>query len=247
VSPDDFLAVAEHTGQLGRLTEFVLRETLCRAREWATTGRPMPVSVNISPRTLADTGFPDRVRALLDEYDIPAGLLTLELSAGGEIGDADRQVPALRRLGALGVRLSVDGFGTGHSSLSYLRLLPVDEVKIDRLFVLGMATDPGDRAIVRAIIDMSRHLDLTVVAEGVESERTLTLLAEMGCDIGQGFLFSRPLPYDRLSAWLASQPELLTTLPEVTVNPDPGPDGEAPGNDGQAGNGPEVRRLRAVP
>ncbi len=246
VTPDDFLAVAEHTGQLGRLTEFVMREALYRAREWAATGRPIPVSVNISPRTLTDTQFPDQVRAWLDEYGIPAGLLTLELSAGGELGDAGRQVPALRRLGALGVRLSVDGFGTGHSSLSYLRLLPVNEVKVDRLFVLGMATDSGDRAIVRAIVDMSRHLDLTVVAQGVESERTLTLLAEMGCDVGQGFLFSRPLPYDRLSAWLAAQPELLATLPEMTIAVDAGPDVEAAATDGQAANGAEVRRLRAV-
>jgi diguanylate cyclase (GGDEF)-like protein len=237
VAPDDFLAVAEHTGQLGRLTEFVLREVLHRARAWVAAGQPMPVSVNVSPRMLADPTFPDRVQTLLDEHDIPTGMLTLEISADGGELETDRQSPGLHRLGALGVRLAVDGFGTGHS-FAYLRQLPVNEVKIDRSFVLGMATDPGDRAIVRAIVDLSRHLHLVVVAEGVESERTVNLLAEMGCDVGQGFLFSRPLPYDRLVAWLAAQTELLTGEPEHDSP------GHAPGD--RSSLPAEVRRLRAV-
>ena len=102
----------------------------------------------------------------------------------------------------MGVRLAVDDFGTGYSSLSYLRRLPVDEVKIDRSFVQGMATDAGDLAIVRAVVDLARHFGLVVVAEGVESERTVNLLEELGCDVGQGFLFSRPLPFERFEAWL---------------------------------------------
>ena len=117
----------------------------------------------------------------------------------------------LSRLRDMGVRLSVDDFGTGYSSLPYLRRLPVDEVKIDRSFVQGMATDPGELAIVRAVVDLARHFELRVVAEGVESERTLSLLADMGCDVGQGFLFSRPLPYDRLEAWLAAQTDAERT------------------------------------
>lgn len=222
VAPEDFVSVAEHTGQLGRLTEFVLREGLRRARDWAEAGRTMPISVNLSPRTLVDRDFPDQVQSLLDEYSIAPELLTLEIAGDSVLSQADRQLPILRRLDALGVGLSVDDFGAGSSSLAYLRRLPVDEVKIDRSFVQGMATAPGDLAIVRAIVDLARHFNLRVVAEGVESERTLSLLAEMGCDMGQGFLFSRPLPYDRLEAWLAAQTE-----PEPT---DTG----------------EVRRLRAV-
>lgn len=237
VARDDFLAVAEHTGQLGRLTEFVLREVLHRARAWVAAGQPMPVSVNVSPRMLAEPGFPDRVQSLLAEYEIPTGMLTLEISADGGELETDRQSPVLHRLGALGVRLAVDDFGTGHS-FAYLRQLPVNEVKIDRSFVLGMATDPGDRAIVRAIVDLSRHLDLVVVAEGVESERTVTLLGEMGCDVGQGFLFSRPLSYDRLVAWLAAQTELLTGEPEHDV--------PAPSAGDRMPRPAEVRRLRAV-
>jgi EAL domain-containing protein (putative c-di-GMP-specific phosphodiesterase class I) len=102
----------------------------------------------------------------------------------------------------------VDDFGTGYSSLSYLRRLPVHEVKIDKSFVLGMATDSGDLGIVRAIVDLGRHLGMAVVAEGVESEMTLTLLEDMGCDVAQGFLFSRPLPVERMEAWMAARTEL---------------------------------------
>ncbi len=223
MSPEDFVAVAEHTGQLGRLTDFVLREGLSRCRDWAAAGRPLPVSVNLSQRTVVDTEFPDHVEALLVEYGVRPDMLTLEITEDGVIGEHDRPLPTLNRLHALGVRLSVDDFGTGYSSLSYLRRLPVDEIKIDRSFVQGMATDPGDLAIVRAVIDLARHFGLQVVAEGVESELTLSLLADVGCDTGQGFLFSRPLPYDRLEAWLGAQTDI-----------EPSAKGE-------------VRRLRAVP
>ncbi|HWB37084.1 MAG TPA: sensor domain-containing phosphodiesterase [Rugosimonospora sp.] len=222
VAPEDFVAVAGHTGQLGRVTELVLREGLRRAKEWADQARPLNVAVNLSPRTLVAPEFVDRVAALLDEYGVPAGQLTLEITEDGMLGETDRPLPTLRALKDLGVRLSVDDFGTGYSSLSYLRRLPVHEVKIDRTFVQGMATDAGDLAIVRAIVDLARHFGLTAVAEGVESEMTLGLLEEMGCDVGQGFLFSRPLSFDRLEAWFAAQTE-----------PEPTPMGV-------------VRRLRAV-
>lgn len=222
VAPEDFVAVAEHTGQLGRLTEFVLQEGLRRARQWVDAGRPLSVAVNLSPRTLHDPDFAGRVDDLLQQYGVAPDRLTLEITEDGVVEDIDRHLPTLQRLYELGVRLAVDDFGTGYSSLSYLRRLPVHEVKVDRSFVQGMATDPGDLAIVRAVVDISRHFGLTVVAEGVESELTLDLLDEIGCDIGQGFLFSRPLPYERLETWLG-----------VQTDAEPGPAGE-------------VRRLRAV-
>jgi diguanylate cyclase (GGDEF)-like protein len=231
VPPVEFVAVAEHTGQLGRLTEVVLREGLRRCRGWLDEGRPLPVAVNISPRTLVDMSFPTEVAALLEEYLVPASLLTLEITEDGMVGETDRPLPALRKLNEMGVRLAVDDFGTGYSSLSYLRSLPVHEVKIDRSFVQGMATDPGDLAIVRAVVDLSRHFGLTAVAEGVESELTLSLLEEVGCDVGQGFLFSRPLPFERFEAWLGAQTE-----------PEPQP--VAPTQPGEVSG--EVRRLRAV-
>jgi diguanylate cyclase (GGDEF)-like protein len=222
VAPEDFIAVAEHTGQLHRLTEVVLAEGLRRCRQWADADRPLSIAVNLSARTLLDSHFPDVVHQMLKQYRVPAAQVTFEISEPGMLGDIERALPTLYRLRDLGVRLSVDDFGTGATSLSYLRQLPVDEVKIDNSFVQGMATDSSDLAIVRAVISLARALGLTVVAEGVESELTLELLEEMNCEIGQGYLFSRPLPYERLEAWFSAQTE-----PEST------PTGE-------------VRRLRAV-
>jgi EAL domain-containing protein (putative c-di-GMP-specific phosphodiesterase class I) len=223
VAPEDFVAVAEHTGQLSRLTDVVLAEGLRRCRQWADAGRPLNVAVNLSARTLIDPEFPDRAERMLAEHGVEPEHLTFEITEAGVVGDSDRPMPILNRLHRLGVRLSVDDFGTGYSSLSYLRRLPVHEVKIDQEFVQGMATDPSDLAIVRAVVDLSRHFGLSVVAEGVESELTLDLLEEIGCDVGQGFLFSRPLPYERLETWFAARTEA-----------EPTPLGE-------------VRRLRAVP
>ncbi|WP_305786105.1 putative bifunctional diguanylate cyclase/phosphodiesterase [Symbioplanes lichenis] len=222
VSPEDFVAVAEHTGQLHRLTEVVLTAGLRHCRDWAEAGRPLSIAVNLSARTLLDPRFPDQARQLLAEHGVPPELVTFEISEPGMLGEIERALPTLYRLKDLGVRLSVDDFGTGASSLSYLRQLPVHEVKIDESFVQGMATDSGDLAIVRAVIGLSREFGLTVVAEGVESELTLDLLAELGCEIGQGYFFSRPLPVERLNTWLTARTELEET-----------PTGE-------------VRRLRAV-
>ncbi|MEU4566677.1 bifunctional diguanylate cyclase/phosphodiesterase [Micromonospora sp. NPDC023956] len=223
VTPEDFVAVAEHTGQLGRLTELVLREGLRRSRDWTHAEQPLSVAVNLSARTLTDQHFPDQVRELLDEYGVPPQRLTFEIRETGVLDGTDRPIPTLRRLRDLGVRLSVDDFGTGSFSLAYLRRLPVHEVKVDRSFVQGMATDPGDLAIVNAVVTLSQQFGLAVVAEGVESELTLELLQDIGCDIGQGFLFSRPLPYERLEAWFGAQAE-VESLP-----------------------GADVRRLRVVP
>jgi diguanylate cyclase (GGDEF)-like protein len=221
VPPTDFVPVAEHTGQLARLTDKVIRDGLRRSREWSAD-EPLPVAVNLSARTLADPGFPARVHELLSEYGVPPERLTFEIKENGVLDGTDRPLPGLRRLRDLGVRLSVDDFGTGYSSLSYLRRLPVHEVKVDRSFVQGMATDPGDLAIVNAVVTLAQQFGLAVVAEGVESELTLELLLDIGCQMGQGFLFSRPLPYERLAAWYVAQAE---------AEPASG----------------DVRRLRAVP
>ncbi|RAO32994.1 Diguanylate cyclase DosC [Micromonospora saelicesensis] len=223
VAPEDFVAVAEHTGQLSRLTEVVLREGLRRSRDWALADQPLPIAVNLSARTLIDQHFPDRVQELLTEYKVPAQRLTLEITESGVLDGTDRPIPTLQRLRDLGVRLSVDDFGTGDSSLAHLRRLPVHEVKVDRSFVQGMATDPGDLAIVNAVVTLSQQFGLAVVAEGVESELTLELLQDIGCEIGQGFLFSRPLPYERLAAWFGAQVEPETVangeLPRLRVVP----------------------------
>jgi len=205
--PGDFVPVAEHTGLIGPLTHWVIREALAECRRWSERGRPLGVSVNLSARTLQDPEFPEELDELLAEAGVPAELLTLEIIEGGALTDAERPLAILHRLAERGVRLSLDDFGVGTSAFSYLRTIPVHEIKIDRSFVLGMNTDPADLGIVRSIVGLGQHLGLSVVAEGVESERSLAHLEEMGCDIAQGFLFARPLPPDRLEAWVAARTE----------------------------------------
>ncbi|HTJ39580.1 MAG TPA: bifunctional diguanylate cyclase/phosphodiesterase [Dactylosporangium sp.] len=225
VAPPDFVAVAEHTGQLTRLNAVVLREGIRRARQWADAGRPLAVAVNLSPRTLGDADLPLQISELLEQHGVPADRLILEITEDEGLLAGGRALPTLERLRDLGVRLSVDDFGAGRSSFADLSRLPVQEVKIDRTFVQGMATSPSDLAIVRSVVDMARNFGLDVVAEGVESELTLGLLEDMRCGMGQGFLFSRPLPYERFESWLQVQ---------TASDPTRAPAGE-------------VRWLRAVP
>ena len=213
VAPEDFVAVAEHTGQLPRLTEVVLRRgTAPLPRSGPTPDRPLSIAVNLSARTLLDSRFPDLVAELLDEYGVPAGQVTFEISEPGMLGDIERgRCRPCGRLRDLGVRLSVDDFGTGASSLAYLRRLPVHEVKIDDRSSRVWPPTPATWRSSGRWSAWPAHFGLTVVAEGVESELTLDLLEEMGCEIGQGYLFSRPLPYERLEAWFSAQTEPEST------------------------------------
>jgi diguanylate cyclase (GGDEF)-like protein len=205
LDPDEFVPVVEATGLVDALTSFVMERALTKVREWLDRGLRMSAAVNLSVRNLADESFPDRVAEALLRHDIPAELLTFELTESSVMEDPERSMPVLRRLHALGVVLAVDDFGTGYSSLAYLRRLPVDEVKIDKSFVLGMGTDLGDMAVVRSIVELGHSLDLAVVAEGVEDDAARDQLVGMGCDIAQGYLISRPLSEDRFEAWLQAR------------------------------------------
>jgi diguanylate cyclase (GGDEF)-like protein len=200
--PDEFVPVLEATGQIGELTSFVLDEALAAARRWLDRGMRLSVAVNVAVANLGNAGFPDEVAQLLGTHRVPAELLTLELTESGVSSEREVALPVLRRLHALGCRLAVDDFGTGQSSLAHLRRLPVDQVKIDKSFVLGMGTEYGDVAVVRAIVEMGHTLGLQVVAEGVEQAAVRVALAEMGCDVAQGYLVSRPLPAVCFDAWL---------------------------------------------
>jgi diguanylate cyclase (GGDEF)-like protein len=199
--PDEFVPVLEATGQIAGLTAFVLDEALAAARRWLDRGLRLTVAVNLSVRSLDDS-FPALVAEALARHDVPAELLTLEVTESGVSAEREYALPALRRLSAMGCRLAVDDFGTGQSSLAHLRRLPVDQVKIDKSFVLGMGTETGDAAVVRAIVEMGHTLGLTVVAEGVEDGAVRAALAEMGCDVAQGYLVSRPLSASHLDQWL---------------------------------------------
>jgi len=203
VPPEEFVQIAERTGLIVDLTRLVLDQALTQCRRWSDQRRDMNVAVNVSPRALLAPDFVDEVTRSLLRHAVPARLLTLEVTESSVMTDPDAAIAVLRRLHELGVRLSVDDFGTGYSSLAYLQRLPVDEVKIDQSFVMTLAGDPGNTAIVRAICDLGHSLRLSVVAEGLEDARSQGVLRSLGCDIAQGYLISRPLPPDALDAWLA--------------------------------------------
>jgi diguanylate cyclase (GGDEF)-like protein/PAS domain S-box-containing protein len=200
--PDEFIPLAEQTGLIKPLTTHVLRTALAQVRAWREEGHDLAVAVNVSERTILDRDFPDEVRELLAEHEVPGHRLELEITEGTIMADPVRAVDTLRRLRELGVRLSLDDFGTGYSSLSRLRDLPIDELKIDRCFVTGMDTDDRDVAIIRSTIELGHNLGCVVVAEGLESGVAMARLSSLGCDSVQGFHIARPLSPEALIAWL---------------------------------------------
>jgi diguanylate cyclase (GGDEF)-like protein len=202
VPPDEFVPIAERTGLIGPMTDFVLRTALAQCRLWEEAGQHLSVAVNLSARSLLDADLVDDIARALADSGVEASKLVLEITETSVMSDAEYAMQILNRLSAMGVTLAMDDFGTGYSSLSYLKRLPVDEVKIDKSFVLNMQHDENDAVIVRSIIDLARNLGLRVVAEGVETTSTWAALLDMGCDIAQGYVISRPLPAEQFSVWL---------------------------------------------
>jgi diguanylate cyclase (GGDEF)-like protein len=213
IAPDDFIHLAEQIGRIGAVTDHVLDLALARCRRWLDQDIALSVAVNLSVHCLTEPDLVARVRRALQRHRVPGELLTLELTEGSVVDESVRDSTVLADLHGLGLRLSMDDFGTGYSSLSQLRQLPIDEVKIDKSFVLGMSTSQGESFIARSIIELAHNLGLRVVAEGVEDELTRNLLAEMGCDKLQGFLVSRPLPDDRLESWLLARTGVRSAAP----------------------------------
>jgi diguanylate cyclase (GGDEF)-like protein len=203
LAPAEFLPLAERAGMMGDLTRWVIDAALQQARVWQDEGIEVRIAVNLAAANILDAGLPDAVAERLEHWGVPGERLTCELSEHTVMGDPRRAHDVLDRLRALGVRLSLDDYGTGHSSLSYLKRLPLDEVKIDRAFVAGIVGDVNDMLIVRSTIDLARSLGLEVVAEGVEGEEVLDHLRALRCHEAQGFHLSRPLPADALVRWLA--------------------------------------------
>ncbi|MDT0274906.1 EAL domain-containing protein [Blastococcus sp. DSM 46792] len=213
IPPDDFIHLAEQIGRIGAVTDHVLDLALARCRRWLDQDIALSVAVNLSVHCLTEPDLVARVRGALQRHGVPGELLTLELTEGSVVDDSVRDSTVLADLHDLGLRLSMDDFGTGYSSLSQLRQLPIDEVKIDKSFILGMSTSQGEAFIARSIIELAHNLGLRVVAEGVEDEMTRNLLTEMGCDKLQGFLVSRPLPDDRLENWLLARTGVRSAAP----------------------------------
>jgi len=206
VPPAEFIELAEGTGIIHALTERVLRDALAQSREWVDAGHEVAIAVNLSTRCLLDSGFPDLVERLLAEHGVPPRLLRLEVTESAVMGDPARATEVLRRLHGLGVALSIDDFGTGYTSMAYLRRLPVDELKVDRSFVLGMTDNEHDAVLVRTAIDLGHNLGLTVVAEGVEQAAHVSALRALDCDVAQGYHYARPMPAAAITELLAQRP-----------------------------------------
>ena len=185
------------------LTCRVLQKVVAQLGAWRAAGRPVRAAVNVSVRDLHAGEIAERIQELLLRYEVPADLLQLEITESALMADPHRVLSTITKLDRMGVAISLDDFGTGFSSLQHLRRLPLAEVKIDRSFVLGMAADQGDAAIVRSVIDLAGALGLRVVAEGVEDERTWRLLAAAGCHAAQGWFHARPMPAGDFADWLA--------------------------------------------
>ena len=205
VRPSEFIAVAEHTGDIRNLTMVVMRRSLAECKSWRDRGMEMSVAVNLSARNLLDLNLVDDVASLVEEVGVPPHALTLELTESMVMSDSQRSVAVLEGLAELGVCLSCDDFGTGYSSLAHLRRLPIGEIKIDRSFIARMTEEESDRAIARSVLALGRDLGLVTVAEGVESSAGLELLATLGCDLAQGFYVCPPVPSAQFEHWLSSR------------------------------------------
>jgi diguanylate cyclase (GGDEF)-like protein len=202
VAPVEFIPFAEQTGYIRAITQWVLAHAIAQCAEWRFNGLPMNVSINLSTRDLMDATLPDRFAALLQRHRCAAQWIALEITESAILDDPAHAIKNLERLHALGCKLAIDDYGTGYSSLAYLRRLPVHELKIDKSFVIGMAADASDALIVRSTIDLAHNLGLSVVAEGVEDDATLDRLRAMGCDMVQGFLLSRPMGVAETAVWM---------------------------------------------
>jgi diguanylate cyclase (GGDEF)-like protein len=203
LGPERFLPFAEHTGLVKPLTRYVMREAVRSCARWLALGLDLDVAVNLSGRDLLDLHLPDEVRLLLSETGIDPGRLELEITENIILSDPVRTRTILSRLKDLGVRLAIDDFGSGYSSLGYLKRLPLDVLKIDKSFVMSMMADDDSAAIVRSTIDLAHNLGLQVVAEGVATERISAVLAALKCDAAQGFYFSGPMVESEVASWAA--------------------------------------------
>lgn len=203
ISPDQLIAVAEQSGLIRPLTRWVLDQALEARNQLLQAGHDLTVSINISPNNLRETDFPAYVRQLMGHHKKHRGRIILEITETSMMQDPANSLHALRSLDFAGIPLAIDDFGSGYSSLSYIKQLPAREIKIDRSLITDLRTHADDRVIVKTTIDMCHNLGYKVVAEGVEDEATLALLRDMGCDMAQGFVLARPQPMDSLLAALA--------------------------------------------
>jgi diguanylate cyclase (GGDEF)-like protein/PAS domain S-box-containing protein len=205
IPPDGFIPLAEETGLVKPLTAWLLSQAVKQHRVWKEAGFDIRISVNFSAKTLHDPELVEMVLALIERTGVEPSSLQVEITESALMMNPERALQTLSQLHTAGIWTSIDDFGTGYSSLGYLKQLPVDEIKIDKSFVMDMASSRDDASIVRSVVTLGHNLGLQVVAEGVENKRTLDMLADMECDLAQGFFLSRPLPAFEISEWLVAR------------------------------------------
>jgi len=203
IPPDAFIGLAEETGNIRRLTRWVLAAGIARAREWAVAGKRLRISLNLSARDLDDVDLPRRIGELLAVHAVAPETILLEITESAVMGKPEAAIRVLRRLADQGIDLAIDDFGVGQSSFAYLRRLPVRELKIDKSFLLKLAQGTEDRTIVGSIVELGHRLGYRVTAEGVTDQTTLDYLGEIGCDHAQGFFIAHALPAGAFDAFLA--------------------------------------------
>ena len=204
LGPADFIRPVENSEQLGTFTRYVLDKALAVAADWARDGLDVPISVNLSARSLLDPRLPAEIAEALRRHQVPPHRLVLEITETVVMSELEVIDEVLATLRSMGVQLAVDDFGTGFSSLTFLTRIAVDELKVDRSFVIRMADSPEAAAIVRTTVGLAHELGLRVVAEGVETAEQRTALAELGCTAAQGYHFFKPMPADKIGAVLGS-------------------------------------------
>ena len=202
MTPDEFIPMAERTGLIYPITQWVIKNALKQQAAWRAIGLDVGIAVNISAQTLLDPEFPDQVTGLIAAYDVSPQRITLEITESSIMFDQELALHILSRFAEMGVRIAIDDFGTGYSSLSYLKKLPVSHLKIDKSFVLDMLDNENDAIIVNATIDLGHNLGLQVIAEGVENEETLNRLKMRGCDAMQGYHINYPLRGEDFAPWI---------------------------------------------
>lgn len=200
--PANFLPLAENTNLIDEITDFVLDQAIKQCRRWNDAGMPMDVSVNISPRTIRDYAFPEKLLAMSHRYQVEPKYLVLEITETSAISDLSKSLDILTRIRMKGFKLAIDDFGTGHSSLEKLARIPFTELKIDRSFIRHLGKDPVSNTIAKLSIMLAHEMDMSIVAEGVETLASWKLLQKLSCDRAQGFWIGRPMPADDFNTWL---------------------------------------------
>ena len=202
VPPMKFIPFAEQTGFIRQITHWLLEESAIIWRHWADSGMRLDLSVNLSARDLIDSDLPAHLNQILQKHGVPPEHMCLEITESAIMDDPNHAQQTLEQFHYMGVKMSIDDFGTGYSSLAYLKRLPVDELKIDKSFVMNMAKDSQDANIVRSVIDLAHHMGLRVVAEGLEERPAWDQLRDLHCDLAQGYWIAKPMPADQFLAWV---------------------------------------------